>query len=276
MSATLRKTVFETLDTDPKTAPSLYWITVALVVLIGLNVAAVVLETVVPIRVQFQRAFDLFEVASLAIFSVEYVLRLWSCVEDPRYAHPFHGRLRYLVSPMAIVDLASIFPSILLVAAIGGIDLRFLRALRFFRLFRVLKLGRYSKAVHTLGEVIYDSRAELAVALGAVGILLIISSSVMYLAENEAQPEKFSSIPATMWWSIITLTTIGYGDVVPITTLGKVMGGVTALMGVGIVALPTAILGAGFIEHLRTKREAKRCPHCGELLHDAAPNAAPK
>lgn len=262
--------MFETLDAERATQPRYHWVTVALVTLIALNVAAVILETVVPVREQFQRAFDAFEIASLVTFSVEYVARVWAIPEDARYPGGIRGRLRYIISPMALIDIAAIFPSILLVVAVGGIDLRFLRALRFFRLFRVLKLGRYSKAVRTLGDVIHDSRGELGVALGAATILLIMSSSVMYLAEHDAQPDKFSSIPASMWWAIITLTTIGYGDVYPVTDLGKVAGGFTALMGVGIVALPTAILGAGFIDHLRAQREAKKCPHCGELL-DGAP-----
>jgi len=160
---------------------------------------------------------------------------------------------------------------------VGGADLRFLRVLRFFRLFRVLKLGRYSPAVHTLAEVFHEQRADLVVAMGAAGILLVVSSSALYLVEHDAQPEKFASIPDAMWWAIITLTTIGYGDVYPVTALGKVFGGITALLGVGIVALPTAILGAGFIERLRRKKDeaklaATRCPHCGERL-DAPPGA---
>lgn len=267
--------MFETLDTDPTTAPTLYWITVALVILIGLNVAAVVLETVVTIHEKYLKLFDAFEYFSLSVFGVEYFLRVWSAPEDPsgKFRHPLWGRLRYLISPMAVIDFAAIFPSVLLVIAVGGIDLRFLRALRFFRLFRVLKLGRYSKAVHTLGEVFEDQKAELGVALGAIGILLIITSSVMYLAEHDAQPDKFGSIPESMWWSIVTLCTIGYGDVVPITPMGKVIGGLTSVIGIGIVALPTAILGAGFMDVMRKKREATRhaphpetCPHCGKAI----------
>ena len=125
--------------------------------------------------------------------------------------------------------------------------------------------------MRTLVDVFHEQRADLVVALGAAGILLVVSSSALYLAEHDAQPDKFASIPDSMWWAIITLTTIGYGDVYPITPLGKLFGGVTALLGVGIVALPTAILGAGFIERMRRKKEetraaATRCPHCGERL----------
>jgi voltage-gated potassium channel len=179
---------------------------------------------------------------------------------------------------MALVDLAAILPSYLLLAtAFGGADLRFLRVLRFFRLFRVLKLGRYSPAVHTLTAVFHERRADLAVAMGAVGILLVLSSSAVYLAEHEAQPDKFASIPDSMWWAIVTLTTIGYGDVVPITQLGKAFAGVTAILGVGFIALPTAILAAGFQEHLhrRKNRVVTHCPNCGEPLTRLLQHHAP-
>jgi voltage-gated potassium channel len=284
-AVSLRRRVYETLDTDPETEPGLYWITIALIVIIGANALAVILESVDSIEAAYKPYFRLFEYASLAVFSVEYLLRLWSVTADPRYRHPVWGRLRYMVTPAALIDLAAILPSTLQLLGVIGTDTRALLLLRFFRLFRLLKLGRYSPAVHHLAEVFREKRADLTVALGAAGILLVLSSSAIYLAEKDAQPDKFGSIPQAMWWSIITLTTIGYGDAVPVTTLGKVLGGVTALMGIGIVALPTAILASGFNDRLQRQREGKErrtlvpsapekaapeaCPHCGKPLAEA-------
>ena len=241
----------------------------AIVLLIALNVAAVIAESVEEVHAAYGRWFDAFEWLSLAVFSAEYVVRLWAAPANPKYAGPL-GRARYVVSPMALVDLVAILPSFLLLAKVlPAVDLRALRAVRFFRfarLLRVLKLGRYSSSAQLLAKVIHDRRADLAVALGGVGILLILASSLLYAAEHDAQPDKFSSIPAAMWWAIITLTTIGYGDVYPVTTFGKLLGAATALLGVMIVAIPAAIMSAGFIEELQQQRQAsvQVCPHCGK------------
>ncbi|MEA3200028.1 MAG: voltage-gated potassium channel [Thermoplasmata archaeon] len=272
-----RVRVFETLDTDPETEPGLYWITLGLIALIAANALAVILESVDALEASYHGWFRAFEYASLAIFSVEYLLRAWSITADPRYQKPFVGRLRYVVTPAALIDLAAIAPSLVILLGGGGADLRFLFLLRFFRLFRLLKLGRYTPAVHHLSEVFKEKRADLTVALGAAMVMLVLSSCVLYIAERDAQPDKFGNIPESMWWSIITLTTIGYGDVYPVTVLGKIAGGATALIGVGIVALPTAILASGFHDRV-TKRKtlvpdepkklpAQQCPHCGHQFH---------
>lgn len=275
-----RVRVFETLDTDPDTEPGLYWITLALIGLIAANALAVILESVDALDDAYHSWFRGFEIASLAIFSVEYLLRAWAITADPRYQKPLVGRLRYLTTPAALIDLAAIAPSYVLLVAGGGADLRFLFLLRFFRLFRLLKLGRYTPAVHHLSEVFKEKRADLTVALGAAMVMLILSSCVLYIAERDAQPDKFGNIPEAMWWSIITLTTIGYGDVYPVTVLGKIAGGATALIGVGIVALPTAILASGFHDRV-TKRKLfapeepakpkpapeQHCPNCGHHFH---------
>lgn len=231
--------------------------------LILLNVAAVVAESIEPLGTRYQSAFRLFEIISVIIFSVEYVLRLWACVEDPRYGHPVKGRLRYAVSPLALVDLLAILPFYLTFIAT---DLRILRILRVFRLLRMVKIARYSQTLQIFGRVLVATRIQLLLTLILMSVLLLLASSLMYAVEQEAQPEAFSSIPAAMWWAIATLTTVGYGDIYPVTAWGKIFGSLVAVFGIGMFALPTGVLGAAFLQELRTSPKALVCPHCGKEI----------
>lgn len=238
--------------------------------LILLNVAAVVLETVDAIYFTYDRFFQAFEVFSLGIFSVEYLLRVWSCTEDPRFKDPIGGRLRYMLTPIALIDLMVVLPFYLPFLLS---DLRFMRALRLFRLFRVLKLVRYSESLQTFMDVLKLKKEELLLMFFAIMILLVISSSLIYKAEHDVQPEAFASIPAAMWWSIVTLTTVGYGDVYPVTNWGRFLGSIVVILGIGLFALPTGVLASGFAEVLARRKEEKRvqgmrCPHCGEYIDD--------
>ena len=267
MSQSFRRRVYELVDvplTEDGTRARLDWFDLSIGVLIVLNVAAVMLETVEPLHRRYLWLFDGFETVSVAVFTVEYVLRLWSCTADPAYRHPVWGRLRFATRPMAVVDLLAILPSYIPNA---WIDFRFLRVLRLLRLLRVLKLGRYSDAVAVLAATVRSKRAELGVMLLILAMLLVLSSGVMYYAEHEAQPQHFSSMPAALWWSVITLTTIGYGDVYPVTPIGRVLGGLIAISGIGFVALPTAIMASGFADELKARRKPDAtCPHCGKPL----------
>jgi voltage-gated potassium channel len=230
--------------------------------LIALNVLALVLETVEGIYGWAPGPFRAFEVFSVAIFTVEYLLRLWSCTAAERYSRPVIGRLRFALTPLAIIDLLAILPFY-----VPKVDID-LRVVRIVRLFRVAKIGRYSRALSTFGRVATAKRAELIAILSILVILLILASSLMYYAENEAQPDKFSSIPAAMWWGIATLTTIGYGDIYPITGLGKLLAGFVAVLGIGMFALPTGILGAAFVEEIQgAKRKRMFCPQCAAEMH---------
>ncbi|MBT4498047.1 MAG: ion transporter [Gemmatimonadetes bacterium] len=238
--------------------------------LIFLNVVALILETVEPIYRLSPLTFKIFEDVSLILFTVEYVLRLWSCTAISRFSHPIYGRLRYVVSPLAIVDLVAILPFFL---PLAGLDMRFVRTIRLLRIFRVIKLARYSSALRLLGRVLVGKKEEMASIFFVLIILLILSSSLMYFVEHEAQPEAFPSIPGSMWWGIITLTTVGYGDASPVTGLGQFIAAVIAILGIGMFALPAGILGAGFVEELQKKEELEefegtRCPHCGEIIDD--------
>ncbi len=236
-----------------------------IITLIILNVVMVILETMEELSSQYTLFFDYFELFSVSVFTVEYLLRVWSSVGDEAYGHPVTGRLRFLMTPMALVDLIAILPFYLPV--ILPVDLRVMRSLRLFRLFRLFKLARYSESMMSLGRILRLKRGELYVTMFVLLIMLVIASSLMYFVEHEAQPEVFSSIPSAMWWGMVTLTTVGYGDVYPITPAGKVLGAAIALLGIGMFALPAGILGSGFSEEIASRREANVvCPHCGREI----------
>lgn len=237
-----------------------------IIALIGLNIIALILESIESIRVFSPNFFRNFEYFSVSIFSVEYILRIWSCVENPAYEKSLSGRLRFSFTPLAVIDLLAILPFYL---PFIGFDLRFLRAFRMMRIFRVAKFGRYSQSIQILQRVLIVKKEQLISAVFILLLLLIIASSTMYFAESRVQPENFSSIPATMWWAVATLTTVGYGDVYPVTQAGKLIASVIAILGIGMFALPTGILGAGFIEEVDHRRQkSMRCPHCGKEINN--------
>ena len=256
----MREHIYSLLE-GPAEGRAELWVRLGIQVLIILNVAAVILETVGPIGSRYAEFFVQFELLSVALFTIEYAARLFSCTADPRYRSPVIGRLRFAATPLAVVDLLAILPAYL--PLLVGIDLRAIRVLRLFRVFRILKLGRYSRAVQSLGRALVDRGAELGVLLFALLIILILASSLLYFAENAAQPDGFSSIPATAWWGITTLTTVGYGDLAPVTALGKLAASVVAILGVGLFALPAGILGSAFVAQLN---QDGTCPHCGEVI----------
>lgn len=241
-----------------------------LVALIVLNVLAVMLDTVQGIHSEYNTFFMYFEILSVGIFSIEYLLRLWTCTCNELYRDPLKGRLSYMLSPLAIIDLLAILPFYL--PMLIPVDLRFLRILRLIRIFRLFKLARYSESMKTFAAVLKDKKEDLLLALTLGGMLLVISSTLMFYAEHDAQPDKFSNIFDSLWWGVVTLATIGYGDVYPVTALGKIFGGLTAIAGIGMFALPAGILGSGFMEEMEKKRdkrlEAVFCPHCGKNIHE--------
>jgi voltage-gated potassium channel len=233
--------------------------------MIVVNIVAVMLETVHSLFELHSYFFHAFDILSVAVFTIEYFLRLWSVTSSPRYRHPVTGRLRFAWTPMALIDLMAILPFYL--PFIVELDLRMMRALRLIRLFRVLKFGRYSQSLRLFGIVVRSKREELGIVLFMVLILLVVASTLMYFVEHEKQPDVFSSIPAAMWWGVMTLTTVGYGDVYPVTSLGKFFGTIIAILGIGLFALPAAILSSGFVVSMQ-EREGKACPHCGKLTEE--------
>lgn len=221
----------------------------ALIVLIAANVLSVTLETVPEFHAIHAVSFHAFELFSVAIFTVEYLARIWVAAEAAPDEPAWKARLRYMRSPMALVDLAAILPFYL--HAIMPLDLRILRVLR---LLRILKLTRYSAAMGILQEVFREEMRTFLAGIFVLFILLMLAASGAWLAEHRAQPDAFGSIPAAMWWAMATLTTVGYGDVTPITIGGKIFGGVVTVIGVGMAALPAGILASGFNDHLKRRR----------------------
>ncbi|MFH1616153.1 MAG: ion transporter [Planctomycetota bacterium] len=263
----IRKRTYEVLAVGRPSDTLSRGFDVFIITLIGLNVIALVLESVDSIYNLMPLLFRRFEYVSVAIFSIEYILRIWSCVENPAYTKPLTGRLRFSVTPLALIDLLAILPFYLPVI---GLDLRFLRAVRMMRIFRVAKIGRYSQSLQLLRRVLAQKKEQLVCSVFILLLLLVIASCMMYFVENRAQPDNFSSIPATMWWAVATLTTVGYGDIYPITQVGKLIASVIAILGIGMFALPTGILGSGFVEELDRYRQAPtRCPHCGKEINSA-------
>ena len=238
-----RRQVHDILEVGGDAHPAARFVNAFIVILIFLNAIAFAAETVDAIAARYGAFLDAFNVFSVMVFSIEYGLRLWSSVEIPMLSRlpRWRARLRFATRPIMIIDLLAVLPWYL--QPFFPIDLRSLRVLRLFRL---LKLVRYSPALQTLGRVIEDEYHALLGALLVILILLLFSSTAIYFLERDAQPDKFGSIPAAAWWALSTLTTVGYGDVVPITPLGKIVGGVVMLLGVGMIALPVAIIATGF------------------------------
>lgn len=251
MTGTLRKRIYEVIESSDPEDWKGKWFDDFMIVLIVTNVVAVVLETVESLSVAYKTFFDVFELFSVAVFSIEYVLRIWTAVEseDNRFRPPVAGRVRYSMTWLALIDAIAILPFYL--EAFLSVDLRFMRV---FRLLRLLKLTRYSTALQTLGAAVHGQRRVLGAALMIIVTLLVFASSIIYLLENEAQPEAFASIPEAMWWGLATLTTVGYGDVTPISAAGKVFGAFIMVLGIGMFALPAGILATAFANELR-KRE---------------------
>ena len=221
--------------------------------MILLNLLAVSLESVDSLSAAYGTAFFAFEMFSVAIFGGEYALRIWSAAanEASKHRSPTKRRLEYIFSFTGLIDLVAILPS-LLPLLLGEVDLRWLRVLRLVRL---LKISHYSSALEDLIAAIRSEKSAFGAAMYLFFIALFASSSLMYVVEHQAQPENFSSIPTTMWWSLITLTTVGYGDVSPVTPVGKIVGAMTAMMGVCVVALLTGIVATAFSNQISRRQD---------------------
>lgn len=265
MYSTVKRKVYELLD--PAIGGS-KWdrvINALIISLIITNTIAVILETVDSIYQPHKAVFTLLEFFSVIIFSVEYLLRVWTCTYIEKYNHPLFGRIKYIFSRGALIDLIAILPFYL--PFLTTYDLRFVRILRLVRFFRFFKLGRYLNASKVISKVFTSKKEELILSFIMTAFLIVIASSIMYYIEHDAQPEKFSSIPETMWWSVATLTTVGYGDVFPITGFGKTLTAVISILGIGLFALPAGILASGFSDEFQSmKKHRTTCPHCGKEI----------
>ena len=261
---TPRKFVSNLLLTHAIESKSEFLVRSIIGVLIVLSVIAVILDTE-PMFDRYHQTFRIIEYTAAIVFTIEYLLKLWCCVELPAYGKDrVLGRLKYSFSFFAIVDLLAIVPFFLVESGLE-VFLSF-RALMLLRIVRILKFGQYSKSMGLILRVLRLKRKDIAMSLFIVTVLLVISSSIMYFVEHEAQPEAFMSIPRAMWWGVATLLTIGYGDVYPITAAGKICASVISMLGISIVAIPPGIIVSGFIEELHRK-EKHHCQNCGHEVH---------
>ena len=214
------------------------------------------------------RRLKMIEQISIFVFTVEFLLRVWT--SDLLF--PGNTRLKalckYLVMGMTIIDILAILPYYL--PAIIPIDLLGLRVLRLVRILRVCKLTRYSEALASIADIFKSKSKDIIVSFLVVFLLLVVASLLIYYAEHDAQPEAFQNAFSGLWWAVATLTTVGYGDIYPVTVMGRIIGAIIALLGIGMVAIPTGIISSGFMEHLRKKENANDeiiyCPHCGKML----------
>ncbi len=246
----LRHFVYNILQNDDHDTLFSRSIDYFLILLILTNVAAVIAESVDQWYYPYQDYFTWFENFSIVVFSIEYLLRFWSVAEAKPDNTTWRQRWEWLKSPSALIDLIAIAPAFL--NFFVSIDLRFLRILR---LFRILKLTRYFASMRILLVVISKEKGSFQAVIFILIIMIVTASSGIYLVENHAQPEEFESIPKAMWWAVVTLTTVGYGDVTPITNAGKILGAIITILGVGLAALPAGILATGLANELEQRRD---------------------
>lgn len=237
-----------------------------ILILIVQSIIGVILSTFsnIPYRISLLNSY--LEYISIVIFSIEYLLRIWTAdLQYPTYGF-IKSRLKYIFSFMALVDIFAILPFYL--PFVTHVDLRSLRSLRLFRMMRIFKLNRYISALTTVVQVLRRKKDQLISSFFVVGVLMLIASILMYYVEHDAQPDVFENAFSGLWWAIATLTTVGYGDIYPITIAGKIISAFIAVLGIGLVAVPTGIISAGFSEEIETKSENKinYCPHCGTKL----------
>lgn len=244
----------------------------SILALITLNVVIVIAETF-PLPQEWLAVFDVIETGSILVFTVEYLLRLWTAPLLYPTKTPSMARLKYVFSFMAIIDLLAILPFYL--PFVFPVDLRVLRSLRLIRLLRLLKINRYTNALYVIGQVFKAKASQLISSVLVVGLLMLISSVLMYYIENPVQPDVFENAFSGLWWAVATFTTVGYGDIYPITAAGRFISAVIALLGIGMVAVPTGIISAGFIETMdkaddtpeELEAEKKHyCPYCGKKI----------
>jgi voltage-gated potassium channel len=299
----LRHRLSAVFDDDAPQSPAARVFNLLLAVLIIVNVGAVILESVEPMRIKHQSTFIAIERVATVFFMVEYVLRVWTAVDlhGGRFQEPLRGRLLYMSGFFPIIDLIAVLPAVL--GFFGAGDLRVLRLLR---LLRMLKLTRHSSVFSLLWAVLEEESRAIMALIFVICLTLTVSGALIYMIEGSEQPTLFTSIPAGMWWAIETITTVGYGDMVPVTPAGRILGGIVSIIGIGTLALFSGLITAGYLNQLKLRREqahyakshhneadqphvqtkirpygAERgptvgfCPHCGGVLKHMHPAEPP-
>ena len=218
-----------------------------------ISVLSVLLETVESVHYILAMEFAVLDSVAVAVFTTEYLMRMYSCVEDPKFESPYAGRAKYGFTLGAMIDLLAVLPFFLEALLHHLFDLRFLR---IFRMLRLLKLTRFSDATKLVWDGIKREAGTIGASFFVLLLVIILCGSIGYLLEHAAQPEKFESIPGAIYWSVITLSSVGYGDISPITPLGRFITSLMALLGIALVAIPSGILSAAFTDQLRIERES--------------------
>lgn len=250
-TATWRRRLYTQLHPSARQKKGLSPLNRVIAVLICLAVAMAVLQSEPEMVRGRERLFRVAELVFAILFLAEYLARLWTAAENRQYGPGWRGMLRYAFSIPALIDLlalSSLFMTLL------GSEGALLRLFRLSRILMLARLGRFSTAFGAIVYAVKSRRYELAMSLAIAGMLLLVSSSLLYIIEGPGQPDDFGSIPRAMWWSIATLTTVGYGDAYPVTPLGKLLAGATAITGIGLIAMPTGILAAAFSDALQRQR----------------------
>lgn len=276
-----RQRIAALFDDDLPQSALAHAINILLAILILVNVAAVILESVEQLRDHYSTAFLRIEHVATVVFAIEYILRVWTSVDlqNGRFQQPLTGRLRYMVGFFPLIDLIAVLPAFL--GFFGAADLRVLRLLR---LLRMLKLTRHSNVFGLLWDVLREESRSIMALIFVICLTLTVSGALMYMIESDDQPKAFSSIPAGMWWAIETITTVGYGDMVPVTLAGRILGGIISVVGIGTLALFSGLITVSYLNQLRIRREQHHaarlkdhhahdghvhtathaiCPHCG-------------
>ncbi len=267
-----KKQVFYVLQPSKKGNDLSKFIDIFLIFIILLN-TCIVYSYTFPLSESLLDTLSKIEVFSVIIFTLEYLLRLWTADVFYNYMPAWRARRAYAFSLLAAIDLLAVLPFYL--PMVFPVDLTVLKLFTIFRFFQIFKLTRYTSSMRNIGLVLRRKASQLITSILVIGMIITIVSLIMYHIEHDAQPDKFESAFSGMWWAISTLTTVGYGDIYPITTFGRFMAGIISFLGIGFVAVPTAIISSGFIEQMNTKRNTRRkikeyhyCPHCGKPLSD--------
>lgn len=251
---TLRERAYRQLEPSARSTPGLSRANLFICLLIIFSVFVAILETEESLLIHTETLFRYLEWVFTVLFLLEYGARLWVLGENPKYNDGLRGRLRYAFTPAALLDLLAIAP---ILVTFAGSEAFLLRLFRLLRVLRLARLGRFSEAMGYVAEAVRSRGHELCLSVGAALVLLILSATVLYLVEGADQREAFGSIPRAMWWAVATLTTVGYGDVYPVTLLGKVFASVTAVAGIALIAMPTGILAAAFSDAMQGPRANK-------------------